>query len=200
MPQPKSTLELLIRKDQLTDDDWLYLLESRRREIKPHLKMFTLPEIGSLTRFGKSCPISKDEPEIIGSGKFSLKTQIVSEILYKSICPGSIPPSGSFHINVPQKIWALTRKGLWVVITFTFCDEEYLPCHKRVKTVEIREVPLVDLLDETQCQPMDIFDAIAKASRSWVRSSEERLRVSSAVAAHLFLENRMIRQIMDEKS
>ncbi len=172
-------LEGFVRKDQLTNEEWLGLIEARRSLIKPHLDTFTLPELGSLqclrseTSFTHA--LNLDVSATIGDERFSLKTQGLfyeqpwsaeERIPNSGACrdPGDCPcPDGV------KRIWGLTRSGLWVLVTVSFVGEEGYKNrgYEKAYTVEIQEVDLPTIVAITKEKPQKMWLKLGEAIKKW---------------------------------
>ncbi|MDO8495649.1 MAG: hypothetical protein Q7S32_04030, partial [bacterium] len=115
-------LELLIREEQLTDEQWRDLVTARRSLVRPFLDSFTLPELCAL----RCVMIGGHESEIgscsrvTGNNRFSLKTQGIFGVISKESIPGSGYQSGPGERACPDgvmKIWGLTRGDYWILVT-----------------------------------------------------------------------------------
>ncbi len=177
-------MELLVRKNQLTDVEWFALLEARRSLVKPHLDTFTLPELGSLKCFRRELSFTHelrlDGPKVIGDERFSLKTQgifrpqpwsAIERIPNSGYRP---PPGGVACPDGTMQIWGLTRSGLWILAEVRFVGEDGYKerGYERAKTVEITEVNLPTIVSKTKEKPQRIWEELGKAIKEWVEFRE----------------------------
>ena len=176
-------LELFIRKDRLSDEEWFVLIEARRSLIKPYLNTFTLPELGSLKclcRASFTHELSMDCPEIGGDEKFSLETQ---GIFYPQ--PWSaierIPNSGlrprPGDVSCPDgimQVWGLTRSGLWILAEVRFVGEAGYKRrgYERAKTVVIRQVDLSTIISKTKEEPQKMWRDLGEVIKEWAEFRE----------------------------
>lgn len=177
MPSTKG-LGMFVRKSQLSDEEWLNLIEVRRELIKPHLNSFTLPELGSLECLRRETfkhMLRLDISTTTGDERFSLKTQGIFRVQPWSAVE-RIPNSGYYKFfgdaNCPDgtmRVWGLTRSGLWVLVTIGFVGERgYKDCgYERAKYVEIIEADLLTIITETKEKPQEMWEELGKAIKDF---------------------------------
>jgi hypothetical protein len=173
MPSIKG-LELLIRKSQPTDKQWVRLIEARRDLIKPYLDSFTLTELGTLECLRRETfkhALRLDISTTTGDERFSLKTQGIFCVQPYSAVE-KIPQSNCFFpercsgcSNGKMRVWGLTRSGIWVLVTIDFVGE----CgyknrgYERATDVEIVEADLPVIIKETKEKPQQMWEELGKA-------------------------------------
>jgi hypothetical protein len=171
-------LEMFIRKNQLTDEEWFDLIEARRELIKPHLDSFTLPELASLECMRSEShthELSFDVSTSTGDERFSLKTQGVFHMQPWAAVeriPNSGYRPGYGQVGCPDgtmRVWGLTRSGLWVLVTIAFTGE---PGYKdrgreQARTVEIIEADLPTIARMTKEKPQLMWEEIGRAIKGW---------------------------------
>ncbi len=178
MPSTKG-LEVFIRNNQLTDEEWFGLIKARRDLIKPHLDSFTLPEIGSLkclrSEVSFTHMLSLDISASTGDERFSLKTQgifhkqpwsAVEKIPNSGFRP---PPGGVDCPNGIMRVWGLTRSGLWIIATISYVGEHGYKGrgYERATNVEIVESDIPTIVAKTKEEPQRIWGELGKAIKSW---------------------------------
>lgn len=168
MPSTKG-LEVLVRKDRLTGEEWIGLVEARRELIKPHLDSFTFPELGALeclrSEVNFEHAIQSDGPAVTGDERFSLKTQGIFRVQSWSAMeriPKSgyiAPPGGISCPDGTMRVWGLTRSGLWVLASIGFAGGYGYKGrgYERATTVDIAEADLSTIIAETKEDPQEIW-------------------------------------------
>jgi len=181
---PSTTgLKLLVRKSQLTNKDWIALVEARQKFIKPHLDSFTLIMLGQLECLRMEHyqhDLALDGPSIQSPEGFSLETQGIFRIQpFDAIeyFPNTGHRPGRGGIAVPdgiKRIWGLTRAGSWVVAKVSFVGQAGYKerGRERATNVEIRPFDLAGMIAETKESPQRIFTELGMAVKRW----EERRR------------------------
>ena len=170
MPSPKG-LEMLIRKDQPTNEEWFGLLEARRALIKPHLDSFTLDELGTLHVLSKNRyewhNLYLDSPVVHGDQRFSLKTQgiFLNEANYGNGWNGC-GKGPQTKLN-----WCLTRSGEWVLITINFTG--WSPNYERAESIEIKEMDIATIVTNVGNDPRRIWESLGGWIRYWMRTRRE---------------------------
>ncbi|HZS43196.1 MAG TPA: hypothetical protein VFA52_03195 [Candidatus Paceibacterota bacterium] len=178
-------LEKLVRPNQPTREEWVELIEARRKLIKSHLDKFTLPTLGKLecmkSESGFCHEISFDGPTTVGNENFSLETQGIFHLQplqavktvpnsgYRSYPSGPSVPNGS------KVVWGLTRSGLWVLATIHFIG---LPGYKergreKAEIIEIQQANLPTIIGATEEEPQQIWEKLGEAIKRWARRREE---------------------------
>ena len=176
---PKKGLETFIREKQLTDKEWLDLIETRREIIKPHLDSLLLTDLGSLACMQSSINFNhhlrQDVSTSRGDERFSLKTKgIFGKQPWKAVnrIPNSGYRPGPGYINIPDgtmQVWGLTHSGLWVLVTVDFVGESGYKDrgYERATTVKVVETSLPLLVFETKEEPKVIWEEIGKTIKRW---------------------------------
>lgn len=178
MPSTKG-LEMFVRKNQFVDEEWFGLIEARHELIKPHLKSFTLPELGELECMGNAFNVTHmlklDVSTTTGDERFSLKTQgIFRTQQYSAVerVPNSgyrPPPGGVKCPDGTMQVWGLTRSGLWVLVTIGFVGEEGYKGHgyERARTVKIVETDLPTIVARTKEKPQWVWEELGKVIKGF---------------------------------
>jgi len=172
MPTTKG-IELLVRKDPISDEEWYSLIEARRSLIKPHLNLFSLRELGNIQCLeqegptflhGLYAPFS-DTPAVTGDTRFSLKTQ---GIFYH---PWSGDQRSGYPHDEMMYIWGLTRDGLWLLVEVKFKSEAGYKGrgYERAQTVHIQESDLPTIIAKTKSKPEEIWRVLSEAIKEWTR-------------------------------
>lgn len=183
-------LEMLIRQNPLTDQEWFDLIEGRRKLIKPHLDSFTLKELGSLpclnSEGGSLHELGWDISKTKGDERFSLKTQGIFHRPYSAI--ERIPIPKAVHNNAPpywdggtMQIWGLTRSGLWVLATVNFIDKSGYKDRGRERATDIQivESDLPTIVAKTKETPRWIWMSLGQTIKEW--SEHRRLLHNQAL-------------------
>ena len=171
MPSTKG-VEVFIRKNPLTDKEWLGLIEARRELIKPYLDSITLPELGSLECLKIDTymhALNNNAPSLTEDEQLSLKTQglffkqprsVVKEISGK----GCLFSSGGI-----TWVWGLTRSGLWVLVTINFIGELGYKNrgYERAETVEIVESDLSTIVAITKEEPQQMWKELGETIKGF---------------------------------
>ena len=186
MPSSEEGMSILVRKGGVEIEEWLLLLEKRRELLKPHLDSITLPELGRLKCLQTESfqhDLQLDNPTIIGSEEFSLRTQgIFCVQMWKAI--EHIPNSGFAGypgacqcLDGVLRAWGLTRSGKWVLITIHFSghagykDRGY----EKAEILEIKEADLATILDATKLKPKTIWNELGRVAKGIVEQREHLL-------------------------
>ncbi len=183
MPSTKG-LEVFVRRSQLTDEEWFGLIESRRELIKPHLDLFTLPELGALecmrSESSSTHKLRLDVSITTGDEQFSLKTQGIFRIQPWSAIeriPNSDYRPSPGGVNYPDRtmrVWGLTRSGMWVLVTIGFVDEDGYKGrgYERAMTIEIVKADLPTIAAKTKEKPQQMWKELGKAIKSFMEHRE----------------------------
>ncbi len=167
-------LEMFLRKDQITNSEWLRLLEARRLLINPYLDSITLPELGTLECLYSDVRehiLRMDSPDVCGKNEnFCLGTQgifFASNREYTSPDPftsGTVCRDGRMHI------WGLTRSSVWVLAMVTFVGEKGYKGrgYERAKTVTIRPEDLSVIAEKTRENPRLMWEKFGKAVKGLI--------------------------------
>ena len=199
---PKKGLETFIREKQLTDKEWLDLIETRREIIKPHLDSLLLTELGSLACMQSSGNfnhgLQQDVSMSGGDKRFSLKTKgIFGKQPWEAVnrIPNSGYRPGPGYINIPDgtmQVWGLTHSGLWVLVTIDFVGESGYKDrgYERATAVKVVETSLPLLVFETEEEPEVIWEEIGKTIKRCVEDRKnlyhQALGLAQAVEAEEF--------------
>jgi hypothetical protein len=177
-------LKLLVRKQPLTKDDWLKLIEARCALISPHLSSFTLSKLGDLeclrTELNFKHPLLDDLSHPTGDRWFSLDTQGIF------CCPRSgiqrIPNSGyqaqPGGVSCPDGVmylWGFTRDASWVLVKVRFKGEAGYKCrgYERAKEVNVEFTNLEKIITETKSTPEEIWKELGKAVKGWTKRRQQ---------------------------
>jgi hypothetical protein len=174
-------LRIFLRQKQITDKEWLDLIEARRELIKPHLDSFTLPELGALeclrTELNFTHCLGNDLTITTGDESFSLKTQgifrvqpweAIERFPNSGYCPS---PGGVKCPSGTMLVWGLTRSGLWILVTIGFRGEDGYKerGYERAITVKIVETDLPTIVATAKEKPQKMWEALGKAIRGFAK-------------------------------
>jgi len=204
MPDTKG-LELLVRKQPLTDDDWFSLIEARCSLLKPHLDSFTFSKLGDFnclrSGLNETHAIWKDNETgtIIGDHRVDLGTQGFFCCPKSSIerIPGSgyqAPLGGVNCPNGKMHIWGFTRYAEWVLVTVEFKVEfKGEPGYKgrgyeRAGRVFIEEADLKTIIAKTRSTPEEIWRELGRAIRNWTERRRELYNKALGIARTVEIE------------
>jgi len=170
-------LKLLIRREKLTDKNWISLIVARHALIRSHLKSVTLPELGELKCLKTESfthPLKEGGPTVNGYGRFSLETQGIFHKSWDSIerikNSGHRPPPGGVHVpDGTMRIWGLTRSGEWIVATVHYVGLEGYKARgfEQATHVEIQEIDVGSLIAVTKEKPQHIWEELGKTIKAW---------------------------------
>ena len=200
MPDTKG-LELLVRKQPLTDDDWFSLIEARCSLLEPHLNSFTFSELGNFNclRSGlnetHAIWMDNETGTIIGDHRVGLDTQGIFCCPKSSIerIPGSgyqAPPGGVSCPDGKMHIWGFTRYAEWILITVEFKGE---PGYKgrgyeRAGRVYIEKADLKAIVAKTRSTPEEIWRELGRAIRNWTERRRQLYHKAREIARTVEIE------------
>lgn len=184
-------IEMLVRKKQLTEDEWCKLLECRRSLIKPHLKSFTLPALGDLKCMqteNSTHELSMDAPWLTGDRRFTLKTQgifhrsrssivEISNSGFRASSGGCDCPDGTMYI------WGLSRKGEWILAKVKFTGESGYKergC-QRAFELDIHEADIQVIIETTKSKSGEIWKVLGESISNWVAFRKELYNDAASV-------------------
>lgn len=173
----------LSREEPLTYDEWLEIIENRRKSIESHLSTFQLTKLGNmncLRDYGEYRHILwGDNPAVVDSGGYSLDIQgIFYEQPWKKAqrVPGSgfRAANGTWYNDGTLLIWGLSRKGAWILAEVAFAGEPGFEKQgrERAKTVKIGEINLPDMIAATGEEPENILKKLNRAVMEWEKYRE----------------------------
>lgn len=207
MPSTKG-LEVLVRKNSLTDDEWLSLIEARRELIKPHLDSFTLAELGSFPCLTSESvhyhEIKLDNPIVVGEEPFSLKTQGIFDMQpWQAVERIPNPDYKRFHagarcLSGTLLLWGLTRSGLWVLVTVRFVGENGYKDrgNERAESVEIIETDLPTIIAKTKSNPQDMWKKLGRAVKESAEKRENLYKMARNLARMVNVEELALQTIL----
>ncbi|HMO78655.1 MAG TPA: hypothetical protein PJ997_00490 [Candidatus Paceibacterota bacterium] len=179
---------MFINKTELTSEMWIDLLESRRLQITPFLKSFTLPEIGSFRSVrgdGEIQNLNTDKPKF--SGDESLLKYGVN--LFNKIqgifdeqpleCVRVFDSDGvRLRTQINDKktytgikhLWGITRSGEWVLVRINFVLVTLTNGSRleQALSVDIRHSSPVEILKVLEIKPIKIWMHIGITVDEWV--------------------------------
>lgn len=195
---PKAKLQTLIgdlvRKNILREDEWISLIQQRREFlIKPYLKSFTLPELGSvgcmwtdrvaLLRHN----LHDDDPKINSRGEFSLMTQ---GIFYETKYSTNDGKTGM------KFICGLTRQDKLILAEIKYAiSENPIAKYETATTINIGHTIFERILEITGEDPKNILCMLDNQILSWEKTCKERLEDISRIAAIMRAENFALQHI-----
>lgn len=206
MSSTKDPLKLLFRKKPLRLEDWLILVETRAEQVKPLLKISSLPELGHtrclrLHSIRDDHPLEFDSPRLIGVNGLSLtlKTQGVFSVGYKKHYPGTgykAPPGDVSYPNGYMALWGFTRDGEWVVATVNFVGVSDYKYGKEVaKSVKILQTNLASVVNSTGVEPETIWDKLGEVVWELTRRREQLYKNALNFAQSIERQDFVISQI-----
>lgn len=172
-------LEVFVRKNRLTTEEWFDLIEDRRKLIKPHLSSFMLPELGLIKCMSNESnflhELRFDAPVLTGDTRFSLETQGIfcrqkwSDMVRIPNSGYCAPPGGVNCPNGTMWIWGLTCSGLWILATIGFVGESGYKDHgrERAKTVDIIETDIPMIVTKTKHSLQEIWGELGNVIKNW---------------------------------
>lgn len=202
-----TTLELLVRKSELSDESWLQLIEARREMVKRYLDSFTLGEIGSLEclrRENSYHKISDNEPTLIKdpwNGHFSLKTQgIFGWKVERASPPNGTFVGNNFFANGKVHIWGLTRSSLWILADLSFVGEHGRKNrgYDKAISIEIQEASLSTILTKLKIRPRLIWDTIGESVYDLTHRRKILYEQALELIREIELEDRVVDHITAE--
>ena len=197
-------IELLTRKETLTDEEWLALLEARRKLIKPYLKTFTLSTLGKLeclrSELSFTHDLQMDFPEIKAEDGLSLETQgtfRAQPYQYVERIPNSgfqPPPGGCKCEGGIMYIWGLARSGEWILARVEFRGEAGYKGrgYERALTVEIKKTEIEEVIENTKAKPTDILDQLSREVSAWRESRQRILEAAKQLERAISFEDFLI--------
>ena len=185
MPSTKG-LEILMAKKQLTDADWINLIEARRKMFSSYFNKFTFGTFGSLKClkggtephelklddprlcYGVECPCSFDTQGIFGVEPYE-NIKRIEGTGFKS-CEGWSVLDGTMHI------WGLTRDNKWIMATVGFVGVSGYNDYGKEKatTVIVAECDLPRILQITTEKPYRIWNKLGESIKKF---AEDRKRL-----------------------
>jgi len=177
-------LEVLVRKQPLTMDDWLKLIKARCDLISPHLSSFTLSKLGDLkclrTELSFTHSLLADLSYTTGDRWFSLDTQGIFYCSKSGIerIPNSgyqAPPGGVSCPDGVMYLWGFTRDASWVLVKVRFKGETGYKCrgYERAKEVNVEFAKLEEIITKTKSTPEEIWRELGKAIKGWAERREQ---------------------------
>lgn len=182
-----SGLFTLVRSTNLSDKEWLKIIEARVAMVQPHLYSFTLSQMEET-----DCLYSENHlndlrgnrpPIVTGDGSFSLEDQGIFGFAYKSreryegtgyvslYSGGTNCPNGHLYI------WGLTRKNTrWVLAKLEWKGQAGYKNrgHEQAFCIHFQEATLPEIRNVGKVSYPEIWRRLGMAIRGW-KADRERL-------------------------
>lgn len=197
-------LRILARRDALTDEDWINLLNERRSLIKPHLREMTLPTLGELNLVGDYFghhSLKRDiETLTITGERFDLDTRAIFPM------ERSIPVLNTDHHVIrevkghsfsgrTERFWGLTRDAEWIWAE-VFITKHPVPYKDRREIVARARVVNVELKTTTELKalvpPKLVWEALGNAIKNWEKHRENLLGHAAELAQVVRTEEKLL--------
>ena len=197
-----TALDILVRPEPLNNEQWIDLIEARRRFIKPYLETYTLPELQKLqcVHYEGNLLTELSGRETVGDDRFSTSTQGIFGIqpwqAQGRIDPSGLQPTGGEGVpNYTRKVWGLTRANQWVIVTITFNKVRGYKDRgaEKITQVEIIESDLPNIIQVTQTPPLVIWQAMHAIVQTWIRRQEQLHNQLLNMHATMIMENRTLK-------
>lgn len=209
---PTTGLPLLIRREPISDGEWLDLIEKRRSLIKPHLDVFRLAEFGrveALANNGHLIPISFSALPCTGNRAFSLQTQGIFFVGKREKFVRDInkrwPTKKPYPWQqIPERfVWVggLTRANEWIVAKVGYRSERYhsYSGHERyrdvAKCVKFWAVTLQELLQLLGITPKHLLCLLDRRIYEWEKFRYGLYLRAKEIADEARFENRLISEL-----
>ncbi len=205
MPTTKPTtgMEILGRKQSISEEEWVALIEARRDLIKPHLDKFTLTELRNIqclrSEVSFSHAVRNDSPKVSGDEEFSLNTQGIFDnprsaeirIPNSGFRPG---PHGLATPNGKLQIWGLARSGQWVLVTVNFVGEAGYKDrgYERATEVLIVSTTIETIINQTKENPLEIWKTLGQAIKNFAEHRLALYEATEALAQKIEIEETMM--------
>lgn len=204
-PDDTSALPCLARTEPLGMDDWLNLIEARKRLVEPLFDRLTLPRLDQLKcLLDKFSPgfsgmvrqwrdFSADSPAIGGKVPFSPETQGIFGAWRHEPAnfTGSNPLCPGFTM-----VWGLTRRGEWLKVQVDF---EVIPGAsydgygwERATTIISKKTDPRTLLADAALPPQDIWDKIGSVIKDACENRRFLYERTLAVATQIKAEEALL--------
>jgi hypothetical protein len=177
--RPSDGLKVLVRQDPLTSEDWVALLESRRQQIKPMMKIMTLPPLAEVSYRGRWL---RDRNYLL-MDESAWASQIIAGQDWAEL--------DEDH----ERTWLLTRKGAWHWLVIGLDPQSRW---RRQSTGQSRERPLVTVALEP-ATPHDfaaagldlrrIWQSLERLVAGWLDRRRQQLKAVEGLAAQMEAES-----------
>lgn len=200
----KNVAEILLRKEPLTNTEWLALIETRRAQIKPYLDKFTLlmlGELGCLKGIPGKHGIADDAPKVKSPTRLKLGLQGI----FMSQAPDKVKRFGlprAAGCSIPWDgtlvIGGLDRSGHWIIAEVDFVGESGWKDrgYERATEVRIRQAELPEVLAEVQIKPREMMANLSGAVSEWTRRRQELAMQAASLARSMETEDVLLTQMM----
>ncbi|MDE1874736.1 MAG: hypothetical protein KGI79_03510 [Patescibacteria group bacterium] len=188
-------MEPLLRKEKLTQNDWLKILELVRAKVKPKLERMKLKQFGELAcidsgdGFYKS--LGTDVPTI---GRYSLVDHGIAYFRDTNERVTSIGEEREFPA------WGLTADGEWVIIRVKVKGvggSAPDTISERPQSVSINAVSLEKMLEESDVSPFSVLSTIRMEVDTWKSRKQKLFEEAEEFASEIsYLEDMILHGFM----
>ena len=179
-------LQILARQNPLTDQEWLALVEARRRLLLEHLKDITLKQLGDVEFYsantGGNFKLGSDSQILLYGGQGNVKYNLRTRGIFPESNGNVVAKTVYVHLednnptNSTTYTWALTRCGAWIGIEIKcICILTPHPWKNRkmksekVVGVKISELSLEDICKFCDRSPQHIWKTLGDSVRTWTK-------------------------------
>jgi hypothetical protein len=103
---------VILRKTELTPEDWFRLAEARLLSIQSYLEKMTLPKLGKMNWMAHTGTLASTKPEIRGDKAFGLET--------RGIFPREAARKDDYGKDGEKLSWGITQKSELIFIRMTY--------------------------------------------------------------------------------
>ncbi len=198
-------LEMLVRKNQPTQEEWFDLVEARRGLMQVHLGSFMTSALGSLQCLSSESvhlhELRIDNPELTGDKRFSLLTQGIFRMqpwdaVEKFGGTGyQAPPGCTSFPNGIVRAWGIERNfGFWLFVTVHFVGERRYQDrgYQRAKSVEIIVADLPTIVAQTREVPQKIWVELGKEIKNWAGRQQHLCDQAAGFARIVDIEEKVL--------
>jgi hypothetical protein len=186
MGTPNKLLKILVpNAGELTIEKWIEILEHRKATLEKYFDRFTLSGLSNT-------PLVAHSKKSIGDC-INLHTPQDVNLHFERFDVQGV--YSFFHESYSNtwKIWGLTRKGVWVVVTIrTMLFRNDLTS---IIGFECYECSLTDLLKNTQLKPWVIFQRLNQEIVKWQQKSQNNLDVANKLIELVSVEDALVEHL-----
>lgn len=181
-------IDRFVRKEPITPEEWIELIQARRARIKPHLDSFTLSALGCqkwmMDEGFQNVMLLQDVDRTTGDGQFALETQGIFHLQRSDAFEEFWTEEFGHRVRTGgvKRGWGLTRAGLWVLIEASYVATSGHKNRGRelASRVEVAEADIPTILEKTKCKPEEVWRSLSDAIQHFV---EKRKRLYDAALA-----------------
>lgn len=195
----RTTESILARREEITNAEWLELLEERMNKLKGSIRKMTLPSLGTLQPVycQYQCQHLRDVKEVSYTGSKILNMET------RGIFPGDregyifsnqtenepVSPGLSKRIG---RFWGLTRDYDWFTVeVLVQIKKKERGCYTSAEKVFLADSSLQEVCDFCNVHPAWIWHRLGTITENWANERKKLYEEAENVALQIRMENFM---------